>query len=76
MKKFDIGSKYTIVFWDHCIEQFKVKCEVTIYITKEDKSHVYGTWWRVITDDEEVERNNREMVSIVKSAIIRKRKSR
>lgn len=74
MKKFKIGSKYNIYFWDHCLEQFKVKCEVTIYVTKEDKTHVYGTWWRVHTEEEGVEENNREMISIVKAAIIKKRK--
>jgi hypothetical protein len=72
--KFKVGEKYCIQFWDHCLGDFKVLCEVTIWITKEHKSHIYGTWWKVITDDDEVERNNREMVSIIKSTIVKKRK--
>lgn len=72
--KFKIGEKYTIQFWDHCLGEFKVLCEVTMWITKEDKSHVYGTWWKVITDDKEVEESNREMTSIIKSTIVKKRK--
>lgn len=71
---FKIGDKYTIQFHDHCTGSFKVVCEVTIYVTSEDKTHVYGTWWRVLTDDKEVEEHNREMVSIIKSTIIKKRK--
>ena len=74
--KFKVGEKYTIQFWDHCVGEFKVLCEVTIYITSQDKTHLYGTWWRVITDDKAVEANNREMVSIIKSTIFKKRKFR
>ena len=73
--KFKIGEKYCIQFHDHCLEKFKVVCEVTIYITEEDSTHVYGTWWRILTDDAEVEEANREMVSIVKSTITKKRKA-
>lgn len=72
--RFKVGCKYTIQFWDHCVGEDKVLCEVTMWITKEQKHHVYGTWWRVLTDNEETEENNREMLSIVKSAIVKKRK--
>lgn len=72
--RFKVGSKYTIQFYDHCVGNFKVLCEVTIWVTKTDRSHVYGTWWKVITDDKEVEESNREMVSIIKSTIIKKKK--
>lgn len=71
---FKIGEKYCIQFHDHCIGEFKVVCEITIYVTKEDETHVHGTWWRVITDNHEVEESNREMVSVIKSTIIKKRK--
>ena len=72
--KFKIGSKYTIQFWDHCLGQFKVLCEVTIYITSQDKTHLYGTWWRVLTDDTATEEANREMISIIKSTITKTKK--
>ena len=72
--KFKIGSKYTIQFHDHCLSEYKALCEVTMWITAEDKTHVYGTWWRLITDDLEVEESNREMVSIIKSTITKRRK--
>ena len=72
--KFKVGEKYTIQFYDHCLGDFKVLCEVTIYITKDLKNHLMGTWWKVLTDDKEVEEANREMVTIIKSTIIKKRK--
>jgi hypothetical protein len=73
-RSFKVGEKYTIQFWDHCLEEDKILCEVTLWVTKEDKTFVYGTWWRVLTEDTELEESNREMLSIVKSAIKRKRK--
>lgn len=72
--KFEIGGKYSIRFHDHCVGEFDVLCEVTIWVTKETKTHVYGTWWKVISDDPEVEEFNREMVSIIKSAIVKRKK--
>ena len=72
--KYKIGSKYTVQFLDHCKGEDTLLCEVTIYVTGEDKNTLYGTWWRVITDDEELEELNREMVSIIKSTIKSKRK--
>jgi hypothetical protein len=71
---FKLGSKYTIQFHDHCVGEMEVLCEVTIWITKETKTHVFGTWWRVITEDIAVEESNREIVSIIKSTITKKRK--
>jgi hypothetical protein len=71
---FKIGSKYTIQFHDHCKGDSKMICEVTLWITKEDKSHVYGTWWHVLDQDQETTELNREMVSIIKSTVIKKRK--
>lgn len=59
---------------DHCKGSETLLCEVTIWVTKEDKNNVYGTWWKVITEDKETEELNREMVSIIKSTIVKKRK--
>ena len=72
--KFKIGAKYTIQFLDHCKGDDTLLCEVTMWITKEDKNTVYGTWWKVLTNDKETEEINREMVSIIKSTIKKKRK--
>ena len=72
--RFKIGEKYTIQFLDHCIGEGGVLCEVTIWITKEDKRCVRGTWWRVIGESQETEEDNRQMVTIIKSAITKKRK--
>lgn len=72
--KYVLGSKYTIQFWDHCIgAETRILCEVTIWITKEDATHIYGTWWRVLNDPD-AEVANREPVSIIKSTIVKKRK--
>jgi len=71
---FRVGSKYTIQFYDHCVGEDDLLCEVTMWITRETKTHVFGTWWRVITDNLETEESNREMVSIIKSTIVKKRK--
>lgn len=73
-RQFKVGDKYTIQFHDHCLGEFNVACEVTMYVTSEDDVFVYGTWWRVLTDDEEVEEANREMVTVIKSTITKKRK--
>lgn len=70
--QFKIGKKYTIQFWDHCIGSGAVLTEVTLWITKEDKNTVYGTWWKVLNEESETEEENREMVSIVKSAVLKK----
>lgn len=72
--KFEKGCKYSIRFHDHCVGEFEVLCEVTVWVISETKTHVYGTWWKVITDDKEVEENNREMVSIIKSTIVKRKK--
>lgn len=69
--KFKIGSKYTIQFWDHAIGVAPVMCEVTMWITGEDKTHVEGTWWRIVSDAE-IEKDNRELVHIIKSTIVKK----
>jgi len=71
--KFKVGSKYTIQFLDHCKGDDTLICEVTIWITKEDKTTIYGTWWKIINTDKETEELNREMVSIIKSTITKKR---
>lgn len=71
--KFKIGSVYTIQFWDHCKGEEKILCEVTIEITREDESFIYGTWWRIITKDKELASLNHEIISIVKSAIVKKK---
>jgi hypothetical protein len=75
-KQFQIGHVYTIQFWDHCKGEEKILCEVTIEATKEDETFVYGTWWRIITKDKELASVNHEMISIVKSAIVKKNKVR
>ena len=72
--KFKIGDKYIIQFHDHCTGNFKMLCEVMLKIIKEDSTHIYGTWWILITDDQDVEEANVEMVSIIKSTIVKKRK--
>jgi hypothetical protein len=69
--RFKVGSKYCIQFHDHCVGKDDIVCEVTVYITSQTKTHLYGTWWRVITDDHELEEANREMVTIIKSTIVK-----
>ena len=74
MKKvFEVGKKYVIRFYDHCIGDNEILCEIDIWVTKETATSVTGTWWRIINDDE-AEKVNREPVTIIKSTIIKKRK--
>lgn len=72
--KFKIGSKYTIQFMDHCKGDQTLVCEITAWVIREDKNTVYLTWWRVIDTDADTIAHNREMISIIKSTIIKTKK--
>lgn len=71
--KFKIGKKYCIHFLDHCKGNGALLCEITAYVISEDKTTLYCSWWKVLCDDPETEEINREMVSIVKSTIVKKK---
>jgi hypothetical protein len=72
--KFKIGGQYSIKFWDHCKGDGAVLCEVAMWIISEDKTSVMGTWWKVHDEDEATTELNRETVTIIKAAIVSKRK--
>lgn len=71
--KFKLNQRYRITFWDHCKGEDRILCEVTIWTTRDDATFIYGTWWKVFHDDSETEELNREMVSIAKSTIVKKK---
>jgi hypothetical protein len=74
-KKFELGKLYKVTFLDHCAGgQEVITCEVAGWIIKETPEQITLTYWLVITDDEEVRRDNFEPVNIIKSAIKRARK--
>lgn len=72
--KFKVGEKYIIRFHDHCKGSNTIICEVMLKIIKQDKLNIVGTWWIVIDENEETEEANTEMMTIIKSTIIKKRK--
>jgi hypothetical protein len=71
--KFKVGSKYIIRFHDHCKGEDTIDCEVMLKIIKQDKLSIVGTWWIIIGENTETEEANTEMMTIIKSTIIKKR---
>lgn len=70
---------YYVKFWDHCKNHKKiVECELVGWIVSQDKKSITFAWWKTLFDDEkdnqEVIDNNMEIVSIVRKAIIKKKK--
>lgn len=75
-KKFEIGKLYKVTFLDHCIgeDHNVITCEVAGWIIKDNDEHITLTYWQVVTEDEEVKRDNIEPVNIIKSTIKKARK--
>jgi hypothetical protein len=72
--KFKIGRLYEIYFMDHSIGlDSPFMCRVPGYVIEDNRDHVKITTWEVVTDDQEVKENNRELVCIMKCNIKRKR---
>ena len=72
--KFKIGSCYQIVFVDHALGTSVINCKTVGWIISEDDTSVTLAYWLLITSDIDLQKNNWETVSIVKSAIISKKK--
>lgn len=75
IKKFEVGKLYRITFLDHCVgEHNLITCEVAGWLVSQTSEHITVTYWQVITEDEEVRRDNIEPVNIIKSTIKKTRK--
>jgi hypothetical protein len=75
MKKYEVGKLYRLTFLDHCVgEQDVMTCEVAGWIIKETPAHLTLTYWQVLSEDEQVRRDNIEPVNIIKSTIKKSRK--
>lgn len=72
---FKIGGVYQIVFYDHCVGgSDPIECEVFGRVLKQTDKFVSLSWWNVINGDEATTENNREMVNLIKSTILTKKK--
>jgi len=69
---FKKGELYLIRFYDHCIGDTLLECEVVGWVFYDDEKTVRVTFWHI--DDEEWKGENKEPVTILKSTIIRKKK--
>jgi len=71
---FKNGRCYHIRFYDHFIGGTEpIECEVFGWITKQDKTHIYLSWWIVDHKDPDIVKDNLEPYGIVKAAIKAKR---
>jgi hypothetical protein len=73
--RFKTGGSYYIIFHDHCVgDDDPVECEVFGRVIKQCDNFVTISWWNVLNSTKEVQDSNREIVNIVKSTILKKRK--
>jgi hypothetical protein len=68
-----VGDVIEVKFWDHSTNMAPVKCTVWGKVIALTRMHVEVCTWEVEIDDNEVKDDNREYVSILKKAIIKKR---
>ena len=73
--KFTEGKAYEVVFWDHIRDDSSpLLCTVYGIIVKDAEDYITIAWWTVSHKDDEVEESNREVVTLLKSTIKKKRK--
>jgi hypothetical protein len=72
-KSFEIGGLYLVEFDDHCLGEGVLPCRVVGWVLRQDPKQVVLTFWDTMSDPETKAANN-EPVSILKSAITRKKK--
>lgn len=70
MGKFKEGEWYLVKFWDHtCGVDKLVSCKVFGYVIKQDKLSVTLSWWEC--EDPEFKESNQEIVTLLKSTLLR-----
>lgn len=73
--RFEDGCLYKIKFHDHCVGIDKpVFCEAVGWVVDQTKNHITLAYWKVQHPDEDVRKDNQEVLTVVKSCIVRKRK--
>ena len=70
--RFKKSSLYYIRFYDHCIGEKEMECEVCGWVINETKIKVTISYWNVV--NKLWRENNNEPVTILKSCILEKRK--
>ena len=75
-RKFILGSLYYISFLDHCLhgDINGMPTEVAGFVVEESDDNIVVSFWEPITKDMEILKENRELMTIIKSTIKRKRK--
>jgi hypothetical protein len=72
--QFKKNHLYVIEFLDHAIgeavKEKPLKCQVSGWVINQNEDHVVLTSWLVISDDDELVKNNYEHVSILKGVIL------
>jgi len=70
--KLKVGRRYLIRFWDHCISENEevVKCRLYGWLVSQDKNRISISTWEVEDSDPDTKTNNKELVNIVRAAII------
>ncbi len=72
---FAVGSAYYIKFLDHIKGASEpLYCQVLGWIIKEEEGFIVLAWWMPEDKDEQLVKDNQELLTIVKSTIIRKKK--
>ena len=71
---FKIGKYYMVIFDDHVKGMSRqLECKVFGKIIEESEKVIVINWWNIIDDDEDVKKDNTELLSILKSTITKKR---
>jgi len=73
--KFVEGVAYEVIFWDHIRDDSApILCRVYGVIVKDMEQYITVAWWTVTHKDDDVVESNRELVTLLKSTIKKKRK--
>lgn len=72
--KFKKGKCYHIRFYDHYVHGAEpIVCETVGWVIREDKTHLYLSWWKLDHIDHKVVSENLEVYGLVKAAMISKK---
>lgn len=73
--KFKIGSVYYVKFLDHIKGHDKpLVCQIVGWVIEDNDDYIVISWWEPEDSDSQMVKDNRELLTIVKSTISKKRK--
>jgi hypothetical protein len=73
--RFKKCSPYYIKFLDHIKGANKpLVCQILVWIIEDNSDHIVACWWLPEDDDADTVIDNRELITIVTSTILKKRK--